>query len=372
VNSKDRLYAWLNAGTFNEKDGCRHPQDIIAAAVGCSERTVIRCVQQLEAEGRLTVDRPRRRGACNTYFVATWNPTKRAGVLNVLEGIRPAVLKRRAQRLDAECHLKRTAELSRAQTTPSPSSPQSQLHRKRLSCARVTGRTARRSYVCDDCKLLAEQNAAQAEELSGALHTVRKLGAENLRLRGAVPHGDPDDPKTANVWFILENWLWLCRGRKRSDGLGRLPVIDPGSKRWRIVQAAERREPEGAVACIEAIEGLACKPYVSSHGRSAEGRPSQRYDDVEYALKDETTVERCRRYRAEVLGASEPVLFHAWQQCAASDHLYFSLWMGKRARDAFDKLPEYKRVAHRMHVAEAADAAETARVIDLHSRRSVA
>jgi len=222
-----------------------------------------------------------------------------------------------------------------------------------------------------DCLECAEKNARLTEDLSGALHTIRKLGAENLRLRGAGTHAHPDDPKTANVYVVLENWLWLCRGRKRSDGKPRLPVIDPGSKRWTIAQRAINREPEGVRACVEAIEGLACKPYVSAHGRTEHGRPSQRYDDIEYALKDETTVERCRRYRAEVLGANEPILWQAYQAANASAFLYGMLWSESYARARFRALPTYKQVAHSMRVAEEADAVESARVLDLHSRKHV-
>src|SRR3954471_6726648 len=124
MNAKERLYVWLNNGAFSEKDGCSHPQDIIAAAIGCSERTVIRCVQQLEAEGRLRVHRPRRRGACNTYYVACWNPARRSGVLNVLEAVKPEVLKRRRERDERLCQIKRTAKASKgSDPVGSPVSP---------------------------------------------------------------------------------------------------------------------------------------------------------------------------------------------------------------------------------------------------------
>lgn len=362
MTAEQRILAWLEKADFTGT-GCRHSQDTIAKATGCTRRTVIRAVQSLAADGRITVAKERRPGCkwlCNVYRVKAWNPQKRAGVLNVLAGIREAH--------QTQCHTERTATASRAHTTPQdPSSPRSV-----CGCARGTHPiSARRGYVCNDCRTLAEQNAAQAEELSGALHTIRKLGAENSRLRGQTIHAG-DDLKTANVWVILENWLWLCRGRKRGDKRGRLPLIDPGSKRWTIAAKAEKREPEGVRACVEAVEGLACKPFVTNHGRSPQGRPSQRYDDIEYALKDETAVERCRKYRAEVLGATEGVLFAAWQQLAATEGLYWSLWQDRVARARFDAMPEYKQIAHRMRVAEAADAAETARVIDLHSRRDVA
>jgi hypothetical protein len=41
-----------------------------------------------------------------------------------------------------------------------------------------------------------------------------------------------------------------------------------------------------------ALEGLAKFPFVGPSGRCAAGTPAQRYDDVDHALRDETTIER--------------------------------------------------------------------------------
>jgi hypothetical protein len=370
MTAEQRILHWLERADFTGT-GCRHSQDTIAAATGCTRRTVIRATQTLAAKGLITVSKERRPGCkwlCNVYRVHAWNPHKRSGVLNVLAAIRES--------RQAQCHTERTTLPSRAQAPTDLSFPQSQLHHKRLGSARVTGRTARRSLMCD-CRECAEKNALLTDELSGALHTVRKLGAENSRLRGGGPHNAPDDPKTVNVWIILENWMWLCRGRKRNDRKPRLPVIDPGSKRWQIASRALKRESEGMIACIEAIEGLACRPYVidTPPFRSASGRPSQRKDDIEYALKDETQVEKARMWRAETLGASEPALWHAYQAAEASAFLYGVLWSESHNRAWFNALPKWKQDAKRMRAAEEADAILAqvgARVIDLHSRRDVA
>lgn len=108
---KDRLYAWLNQATFDPANGCRHSQPLLAGALGCSERTIIRAVQRLEAEGRIRVDRPRRKGHANTYYVCEWTPTLRSRTLAEL---------RRIKRARGQCHPKRTPQPRRDQRERHP------------------------------------------------------------------------------------------------------------------------------------------------------------------------------------------------------------------------------------------------------------
>lgn len=123
MTAKARVLDWLERADFNNH-GCRHSQETIALAVNCSRRTVIRALFNLEREGLITVQRPRQRGVCNTYRVRDWNPHRRSDVLAVLARVRKT---RRAQ-----CHTKRTADLSRAQTTSqNHSKPSSWWHDQR-------------------------------------------------------------------------------------------------------------------------------------------------------------------------------------------------------------------------------------------------
>lgn len=159
MTTRDRLYAWLRAASFSEKDGCRHPQDIIAAALGVSDRTIIRCVQQLEEQGRIRVHRPRRRGLCNTYWVDVWTPSKRSGVLNVLRSVRPSIEAKRERRQNVECHPKRTTNVPRVHTglVLHPSSPQSNCQDASHARVAANHKTKGRSIVgkaqnCLRCK----------------------------------------------------------------------------------------------------------------------------------------------------------------------------------------------------------------------------
>jgi hypothetical protein len=182
--------------------------------------------------------------------------------------------------------------------------------------------------VCPHCRLMAGENERLTEDLSGLLDTTRRQGNEIVGLKNALAQADVDHASNAQVQCLLLNWMHLCRGRTPDDKLkGRRPIIAPGSARWKIARAALREHT--VQECLEAIEGLAALPYVGAHGRKADGKPSERFDDLEYALKDETFIEKARKYRARALGASERALFDAWRAAEATQTLYLTAWLGK-------------------------------------------
>jgi hypothetical protein len=53
MNAEQRILAWLERADF-DGTGCRWSQENIAAACGCSRRTVIRATQKLAAEAAST------------------------------------------------------------------------------------------------------------------------------------------------------------------------------------------------------------------------------------------------------------------------------------------------------------------------------
>lgn len=111
-DSTERVIACLNDGTFDPAAGCRFPRDVIAAYTGLSEKTVSRATKQLEADGRLRVLRPRRRGECNVYFVAIWSPPLRNRTIARLKKTKPVVLRLRG----AKCPPKGTTASRRVRT----------------------------------------------------------------------------------------------------------------------------------------------------------------------------------------------------------------------------------------------------------------
>lgn len=95
----------------------------------------------------------------------------------------------------------------------------------------------------------------------------------------------------------------------------------PDGQNARIIKRAIRcfdSPEEGVQACLEAIDGLACKPYVVKDGqgirRASSGTERQRYDDLHHCLGgsardqvDEQSIARFRGYAQEAREASEGV-----------------------------------------------------------------
>lgn len=223
--------------------------------------------------------------------------------------------------------------------------------------------------MCDDCRDLAEKNARLGEEISGLLYTTRRQGHEIVSLKAEATKRAKTSTNAAQIECVLVNWMRLCRGRTSHDGKkGRLPVIDADSKRWKLV--AKALKSHDVSECLEAVEGLAAMPYVGAYGRAASGLPSQRYDDIEYALKDEGQIEKARKWRAQALGASERALFDAWTAASGTETFYLTAWLNRYQRDEHHRLPGHKQITHTAELERAW--AGGADVIDLASRRPAA
>jgi len=111
VSAKEHIAGWLRQADFTGR-GCQHSHETIALAVGCSRRTVIRAIAELETEGWIVVRAKRNSRVCNIYRAPNWSPQKRIPTLKTLRQIR-AIRRRNS----AECHTEGTALLSRAPTT---------------------------------------------------------------------------------------------------------------------------------------------------------------------------------------------------------------------------------------------------------------
>jgi DNA-binding Lrp family transcriptional regulator len=320
MTSEERILAWIERADF-DGTGCRHSQETIAQAIGCSRRTVIRAVQTLAADGRISVGKERRPGCpwvCNVYRIRDWNPHKRSGVLGVLAAIREA---RRAS-----CHTEGTATAEEGSyahdTSPSVSPSTRCQHAARAS----RSRTARRACVCHNCTELEAKLSKASDELVDAYGTIKTLGKRNTQLEREL--SCETSPLAQDVRRVLEFW------QEKHPSAN----IDPLGSRARVVRGAmklghtdpplpcpkhDAEKPDKGARCtvadelIEAVEGLRLMPFTGKHGRCATAGPgTARWDGIEYALTDrksgmpsEATIERFRGYaRRSKLSSSEKLL----------------------------------------------------------------
>jgi hypothetical protein len=171
-------------------------------------------------------------------------------------------------------------------------------------------------------KLLSE-NEHLTEEISGLLYTTRKQAASIAALTRELRKTHADDPTATEIEIVLANWKHHTGHPK-----AKTPV---GGKRWVVVKKALKDHTLEEL--LEAIEGLGLVPYVGNHGRKTDGKPSERYDDVEHALRDETTIARFRSYRARALKASSSVLLDVYAAVGATETLYASAVLSALARE---------------------------------------
>lgn len=181
---------------------------------------------------------------------------------------------------------------------------------------------------CDDLEQqnreLAEMNAELSEEVSGLMIQVRKQAGREAALARELRAVFEADPRAEEIREVLEAWKRLL-GHKRAK-------CPADGKRYKLVRAALRSHTKEEL--IEALEGLALVPFVGAHGRKPNGKKHERYDDVEHALRDEVTIQRCRGYRERARRASFESLHEVYKASEATAHAHFTALTLAMERDA--------------------------------------
>jgi hypothetical protein len=138
---------------------------------------------------------------------------------------------------------------------------------------------------CETCARLLAENEALTSEVSGLLDTTRRQAKTIAGLNAEITRRAATSPRAETIRRVAEHWL-------RDHPRAKVPV---GGKRWQTIDRALRagHTPD---ELVEALDGLAARPFVTEKGRSATGTPAQRYDDLALALRDETTIERFKDY----------------------------------------------------------------------------
>lgn len=124
---------------------------------------------------------------------------------------------------------------------------------------------------------------AAAEELNlGQEATIKSQAAIIGRLKGKLEAADPEaHPRHKEMNALIERWRNATGHRKSKASKDRFDLI-----RARLNDGYDIAEIELA------IDGLAAFPFVVNAQRCAEGRPSQRFDQMEHALRSGSKLEQ--------------------------------------------------------------------------------
>lgn len=337
-----RVLEVLNGHAFHAPE-CRPSQQLIADQLGCTREYVNRCIRSLSRRGLVTVRKERRNGCKwqhNVYTLTHWSPPMRV---------------RSLRRIRAARALNRT-HFSAVHTEGNGNCETEWNGGREVSCVPIPSLSAKRlssnsadQHKCEGCgalqaslQTIQQQNNQLAEENAALSHQLRRAGMAEMALRRQLEKTLEDEPEAEQIRSIITYWK-VKLGHPRAKA----PM---GGKRAKIVRAALRTH--SVTELKQAIDGLALLPYVTDKGRRPTGEPSQRYDDLEYALKDEQRIERFRAYWDRAMRADVWRRYEAWEMVSAVADRYADLLMraihegrGELSADELlDGLPEEERV----------------------------
>lgn len=304
---------------------CRPSQQTIADRLGRSREHINRTLNQLRHKGHVTWTKERRPGSRwthNVYQIAHWSPPLRHRTVRNMTWIRQLQQQRRQRCQNARetgpITLKRTATPCRALAPRTPSSSVKQLKDQRCgrerastnknlveaslndrrditdnlvilrpgqqheipcaSCSRLEDLLKQSEINARDERQMWEDQLAEKERLQ------RSQGATIQALKRELAAAREEEPEADAIRDLLDAW-------KRLTGHPRAKTPLAGERAKFVRQALKHHEPD---ELLEALNGLALYPYATGKGRQASGTPKQRYDDVEYALKNEKVIDQMR------------------------------------------------------------------------------
>jgi hypothetical protein len=136
---------------------------------------------------------------------------------------------------------------------------------------------------------LARIKAAAEADIHSLANDLAAKNREIGRLKRELSTLREEEPNAKEVKDLLLHW-------KAMTGKNGRTYIGADGKRWKVTKAALKRH--GFEMCQKAVDGLAARPYLGPKGGRYAHLPAggERKDDIEYALGDETRVERCCAY----------------------------------------------------------------------------
>lgn len=171
---------------------------------------------------------------------------------------------------------------------------------------------------------MQEQFEQQAREIAGLQQQLRRAGAAEMALRNELAKVREDEPEAQEIRAVLNHWK-----RRLGHPKAKCPLT---GKRAKVVRAALRSH--SLAELLEAVDGLALRPFAGPHGRHAILKPGdRRYDDVEHALGDEKRIQEHREFWARAQASSIEQRLQAWQSVAAVEQRYFDLYFELVGRD---------------------------------------
>jgi hypothetical protein len=177
---------------------------------------------------------------------------------------------------------------------------------------------------CPHCASFAAENGQLTEEVSALTFLTRKQALSEQALRRELKQLRRSDPLAQDITAILKLWRALCSTKRSS--------IDLDGDRAKVVRAALKSKVTGdrkekRRMCMDAVRGLALRPYVVNAQRKGAGRPEQRYAKIEHALGDEGRIEDHASFYRMALGSSLEWKDAAWAAARSAEDRWMDLYV---------------------------------------------
>lgn len=170
-------------------------------------------------------------------------------------------------------------------------------------------------------------NAKLSDELSGMLVITRNAAGTITGLKGKRTRQVNEEATAHDVIAILRTWKTLLAPRASIDLEGaRADIVRKALKTFTHGDRTQRRR-----TCMNAVRGLALRPYAGPRGRSAsQEHGAQKRHEIRYALMDEEHIEEHAAFYLASL--AKPLEWHDRAWTAAIDvevryrWMYFQAW----------------------------------------------
>jgi len=171
---------------------------------------------------------------------------------------------------------------------------------------------------CDECarkdrviRQYAENHSKLVEEVSAAQEVARAAGKEVTKLKGQLTKQHNESVLAEKIEQVIAHWR--THRPKTTKAFEK-----PTSKAYGIIKSAlvlMEDDPAGPVgACCEAIDGLHLAPYREFDRWFATDGPKRKLcNSVEWALGDESRIERCRAMARLARNASLEAKLRAYE-----------------------------------------------------------
>jgi len=198
-----------------------------------------------------------------------------------------------------------------------------------LTCPHCTDKDRELEVKARIVKTLQLELNRAMDDLAGMTEAARAAGKATVAAKGRRTKQAKEAARLEQIEQVVAHWR--SHRPRTTEAFG-----EPGSKSFDVIEKAlvlmVKDEAGPVPACCEAIDGLHIAPWESYGRRYSKPGPNRTLRrDVEHALRDEVTIERCRRI-VRWVRSSEARAFDMWRAACETEEALLRAWTEEHDR----------------------------------------